>query len=64
MEGQPTPFSDESLARISDVAEIRKIYKLGASNAKPGEVNVQASDSEREEMEIAILGAMALRGAS
>lgn len=65
MEGQPEPFSDESFATISDVAEIRKIYKLASGTAKQGDsADSHISNDERKELETAILGIIALRGAT
>ena len=72
-DGTLSRFDDESLLHISDVAKIRKIYKLNPVSAtrsvrtKGDETNVDSNlikGHERKEAEIAILGLMALRGAS
>lgn len=67
------PFDDDSLATVRDLGKVRKAYKLSAPQSRgkrPGsesEVlngNTDAGgDSELKEVEVAVLGAMALRGA-
>jgi len=72
VQGTRIPFTNESLAPITDVARVRKIYKLdtpseGTSKVKgaklPNGVS-QAStvENEKKEMEKAILGLIAIKG--
>lgn len=65
------PFEDETLSGMTDLGMVRKVYKLngvGAGSAgggKKGTVNgVGKEVGERKELEILVLGAMALRGAT
>ena len=74
IEGTAVEFSDESLGAMTDVARVKKIYKFndgeggaGSSKAKVGVVTNGVDDeaaTQRRELEVAILGMMALRGAS
>lgn len=67
VEGFAVPFSDETLSSISDVAKIKKAYKLGALPPTPANTASNqedcTQDSEKQRLETAILGAVALRGA-
>lgn len=68
VEGSPVLFNDETLSAISDVSKIRKAYKLGAAPAKPtktasDQMNGTHNGSQRD-LEISLLGAIALRGAT
>lgn len=63
VEGSAVPFSDETLAAISDVAKIKKAYKLGALAPAPASQANGAQDHEKRRLETAVLGAIALRGA-
>jgi EKC/KEOPS complex subunit CGI121/TPRKB len=61
-------FSDDELRGMTDLARIRKIYKLnagggGANKAFNGVKGVTAME-ESKELEIWVLGSMALRGAT
>lgn len=79
IQGTAVEFNDEALAGTTDVAKIRKVYKLpgvGEQGAKAkrrrkdgteegsGEVvgTGKGPEWERRELEVAILGLMALRG--
>jgi len=68
VEGTSVPFDDESLSAIADIGKIRKAYKLGAApaaSAKAPSAQVNGTtDGGKRELEINILGAMALRGAA
>ncbi len=75
VEGEALHFNDESLQALSDLSKIRKAYKIGSAPPSKGQskqpkllVNGDPLDSastkERKELEIAILGAVALRGAT
>jgi len=75
VEGEALDFNDESLQEVYDLSKIRKAYKLGSAPPSKGQskqsksrVNGDHVDNgaamERKELEIAILGAMALRGAT
>lgn len=69
--GETIDFCDESLAQKADLTRVRKIYKLNqpaqAVNKKQqgaiGEVTEVKADAALRELEISILGLMALRGA-
>lgn len=66
VEGSAVPFDDETLYAISDVAKIKKAYKLGGLAPAPSKASAQTDgihDPERQHLESAVLGAMALRGA-
>jgi EKC/KEOPS complex subunit CGI121/TPRKB len=66
--GMPIGFDDESLSRCSDVSQIRKAYKIAPVPADKKHVpQLNGSINFRSyigELEIAILGGMALRGAT
>ncbi|KAM0171694.1 hypothetical protein ACHAPF_007941 [Botrytis cinerea] len=71
VEGEPVPFDDESLASMVDIARVKKLYKLnalGGGGKKSGANGVSGKAEnkldERKELEIMVLGAMALRGAT
>ncbi len=80
VEGKQIPFTDDDLTAITDIGRVKKIYKLngnanagsigGKKNARKSEVNGSggAHVAERivdsKELEVLILGAMALRGAT
>ncbi|TAQ91556.1 hypothetical protein B7494_g28 [Chlorociboria aeruginascens] len=70
VEGEQVAFEDEILGGMTDVQRVTKVYKLGAGGKK-GEV-IAGGDGdgdgtravrERKELEILVLGCMALRGA-
>lgn len=63
------PFDNEFIAEMTDLARVRKIYKLntpgGGGGKKSGAVNgTNKEKEERKDMEIFILGSIALRGAT
>jgi EKC/KEOPS complex subunit CGI121/TPRKB len=70
--GTPVEFSDNTLSEMTDIARVKKNYKLNTSqNVSPSKrIDAQANGidgiklGERKELETAIIGAMALRGAS
>lgn len=63
IEGTPVPFDDETLAGISDVPKIKKAYKLGALGSTPsGQTN--GTHAQDRTLELSVLGAIALRGAT
>ncbi|KAG9233543.1 kinase binding protein CGI-121-domain-containing protein [Amylocarpus encephaloides] len=73
IEGEALPFTDESIENVTDLARVRKIYKLnagggakgkGGKGGKGGVNNVTSRVDERKELEVAVLGAIALRGAT
>lgn len=53
---------------MTDLARVRKIYKLnaagGGTKQAVNEVKGMSEDDERKELEILMLGTMALRGAT
>jgi EKC/KEOPS complex subunit CGI121/TPRKB len=66
--GKPLPFTDETIAQHSDMALIRKIYKLSSSNtirgaASSSSVNgTRSKEKEIKEAEAVVLGMMAIKG--
>ncbi|RAL60431.1 hypothetical protein DID88_000206 [Monilinia fructigena] len=79
IEGQAVEFNDDVLRFTTDIARVRKLYKLNSGGGsgggkKGGSVNGKANgasasasekeEDERKELEIMVLGAMALRGAT
>ncbi|EPE30720.1 hypothetical protein GLAREA_03687 [Glarea lozoyensis ATCC 20868] len=76
IEGDSLPFTDASIASLTDVARIKKIYKLnsgGGAKKTKGAVNGAGihggnedgnNQDEVHELEVAVLGAMALRGSN
>lgn len=60
VEATPVPFNDETISSMSDLAKIRKLYKLNlpVSKAADGQVNAVKT------LEPLILGAIAIRGAT
>ncbi|KAK5144582.1 hypothetical protein LTR04_001519, partial [Oleoguttula sp. CCFEE 6159] len=74
VEGDSIPFSDEVLASITDLAKVKKMYKLDsppAGGGKKGKAETKYSGAlngmvdeadERREMEVYLLGVMALKG--
>lgn len=69
LEGDQVEFSDEVLSTMTDLARVRKIYKLnnvGGGGGKGGKAVVNGTGKgcgEGKELEMLILGSMALRGA-
>lgn len=70
VEGEQVPFNDEEIAKMTDWAKVKKIYKLhsvpmssGGKKATNGVVEHPGED-EVKELEVMILGSMALRGAA
>lgn len=63
VEGTPAPFNDETLTSIADVPKIRKVYKISAPPGKSG-ATFAANEDEKRDLEVAILGAIALQGAT
>ncbi|KAI9672338.1 MAG: hypothetical protein M1817_003360 [Caeruleum heppii] len=63
IEGTPIDFSDDNLRVMTDMAKVKKAYKMGqvTSNSK---IDGGIITDERAELEMTIVGAMALRGAS
>ena len=65
--GTPFRFENSSLASMTDLARVRKIYKLNtpSQNGHAKANSTQLIDiDERKELEVVVLGIMALRGAS
>ena len=61
VEGRQIVFEEESLAKLADIPRIKKAYKLQPT--KPSKQREDHKDGLKE-MEILVLGMMALRGAS
>lgn len=72
IEATPVEFNDENLQKISDVDRILKTYKIARMASNPSDggkvVNERRHGPEilqgRNSIEVAILGMIALRGAS
>ena len=75
VKGACVDFNDENLQDVSDLDKIRKAYKTGSyvsakGQSKESKAQLNGVDGidpiakERKELEIAILGAIALRGAT
>lgn len=74
-EGECIRFCDENLQRCTDLPRVRKIYKLNtptsgtSKRTKENPDNQKSIETEdevmaRKELEMSILGLMALRGAT
>lgn len=61
VKGMPVPFTDEALQaeQLTDWAKVRKYYKLNNVGWLDG---VKDETEKRREMEVLVLGGMALRG--
>ncbi|KAL8838395.1 MAG: hypothetical protein Q9170_002155 [Blastenia crenularia] len=84
IQGNPLPFEDARIAEYTDIAKVRKIYKLtdlGRNNLKSTGKGIKGKidqsedarianggrmkeEAERKELEVMVLGLMALRGAT
>ncbi|KAK1148923.1 hypothetical protein N8T08_007598 [Aspergillus melleus] len=64
IEGSMVPFNDETLSQIADAAKIKKAYKLGALNTTPGNQANGVQDDQMKRLELSVLAAIALRGAT
>ncbi|MCJ1442932.1 MAG: hypothetical protein MMC23_003429 [Stictis urceolatum] len=71
VEGRSLDFDDATLSLLSDMTEIRKTYKLNATPkskaidiSEDGGQGQMDRNEERSELEVAILGLIALRGAT
>ncbi|KAL4980306.1 kinase binding protein CGI-121-domain-containing protein [Aspergillus desertorum] len=65
VQGTPLPFNDEALSGISDVAKIKKAYKLGSLPSGPSSKQANGTSGEKDrQLELSVLGAIALRGAT
>lgn len=58
VQGTAVPFTDDEIAAATDWAKIRKYYKLNG----PALSAIKDEQARRDEAEMLILGAMALRG--
>jgi EKC/KEOPS complex subunit CGI121/TPRKB len=63
IQGRQADPTDEEINTVTDWARVRKVYKLPAPQGKKGTV-VKDEEQERRELEIQVLGVMALRGAN
>ncbi|ETN46788.1 uncharacterized protein HMPREF1541_00977 [Cyphellophora europaea CBS 101466] len=64
VKAQEVQLVDDSLAECSDLARIRRVYKLPVPASNKPANGVQPSRSDRNQLEAQILGVMALRGAT
>lgn len=60
VEATPVPFNDETISSMSDLAKIRKLYKLNQPVSKAADGHFNAVKA----LEPLILGAIAIRGAT
>ncbi|EEA21802.1 hypothetical protein TMatcc_008780 [Talaromyces marneffei ATCC 18224] len=60
VEATPVPFNDETISSMSDLAKIRKLYKLN----QPVSKSADGQDNPVKALEPLILGAIAIRGAT
>ncbi|WEW58932.1 hypothetical protein PRK78_004400 [Emydomyces testavorans] len=70
----PCPFTDESLTSVADRARIKKVYKLGSVGAEAfkrldeieqgKDGNGVARETVKKEIDIFLMGAIAIRGAT
>lgn len=72
MKGSPLPFEDSSFEDISDLPKIAKAYKLSQTQQPKGRPTSKAVTNgngrsgldERHDLEVSVVGLMALRGAT
>ena len=68
VKGIAVEFSDAVLMGMTDTARVRKIYKLNAQPQAMGMISKDqsngSSEEERKELEVMVLGLMALRAAN
>lgn len=66
VEGRQVEPSDAEVSTVTDVARVRKLYKLPVVQQKGGkkEKSAEEQQEEKKELEMGILAAMALRGAT
>jgi len=71
IEGEQVPFDDENLTGMTDLARVKKVYKLNTVSSVSGDVPENGavngdgkSKDWRRQLEVLLLGAMALRGVS
>jgi EKC/KEOPS complex subunit CGI121/TPRKB len=67
--GEQVPFEDAVIATMTDVTRVRKIYKLNSLPLGGGKKNSMVNGAavekqESKELEIFVLGSIALRGAT
>ena len=61
IEGSQIAFNQENIAAVTDIAKVKKAYKLGPPLKGRGS---GGSGDDLKEMEMIVLGMMALRGAT
>lgn len=65
VKGSPVPFDDKTLSETADVGKIKKAYKLGSLPSQPAKTDLaNGQDDGRRQLEMILLGAIALRGAT
>ena len=69
VKGTAVEFSDALLSKMTDMARVRKVYKLYAqpqalSKKAKEQTGAVSEEAERKELEVVVLGLMALRGAN
>ncbi|KAL8797060.1 MAG: hypothetical protein Q9195_000831 [Heterodermia aff. obscurata] len=69
IEGTAIEFSKDNVSKFTDVKKVKKIYKIDnkmdvqeRKNRGSEKVKVMGQLDDREEMEVIVLGMMALRG--
>lgn len=68
VEGEQIPFEDDRIEPMTDVARVKKIYKLnatgGSTASKKGQVNGVSDVDAKQELMGLVISSMALRGAA
>jgi EKC/KEOPS complex subunit CGI121/TPRKB len=72
IEGEMVRFEDEVSEGMTDLGRVRKVYKLNSGGGGGGKKGIEGlsinrvgkEQEERKELEVMVLGAMALRGAT
>ncbi|KAI1864062.1 uncharacterized protein JN550_009082 [Neoarthrinium moseri] len=59
VQGDPAPFSDDELARLTDWLKLRKYHKLNGVNYVEG---IKDEQTKKRELELLVVSAMSLRG--
>ncbi|KAJ5986266.1 hypothetical protein N7451_010631 [Penicillium sp. IBT 35674x] len=62
IKGTSVTFDDQILSEITDIAKIKKVYKLGALPTPGAKPASGTPDDAKRRLELSIVGAIALRG--
>lgn len=64
IEGTAVEFSDAALSKMTDMARVKKTYKINPQAQAVGKKAGSNEETEKRELEVIVLGSMALRGAN